>query len=126
MSTIQSLAGLVEKHRAIYEEHGSAVLELLDHELYRLHCEHRAVLDRVAELTETTAAVSAEAAHQAGRLAAARTSLAEAVDVDALRRALDERTREATALRMSVSWRITAPLRGLYARLLRFKQGAEP
>jgi hypothetical protein len=108
----------VAKHQATYDRHRLDVLLHQD--------DATAALLRHNDRTERHVASYLEPAVKLRRqeLGALRSKLAAASHVENLEAALQSTSAEVTALRTSMSWRVTAPLRTMYGRWLDWRTRA--
>jgi glycosyltransferase involved in cell wall biosynthesis len=117
----------IAKHAETYRTHLTDVLLHQDAETAAL-LRHNDELERhlTSELEPAIAARQSELAVLRSRLASMDATPRGALEqrLHELESALERTSAEATALRRSMSWRVTAPLRGVYGRWLRWKGSA--
>jgi glycosyltransferase involved in cell wall biosynthesis len=114
---------LVQKHAAAFAPHLSCLIARRERDLgtLRLH-NHDLALDRRHTLTPDLAKLRDDVAVLEGRIGGGplRRALSDARESGRAARA------EAEALRASLSWRVTAPLRAVYDRLLALRGRQQP
>jgi glycosyltransferase involved in cell wall biosynthesis len=114
----QALRAMIAKHERTYREHLAAVVAAkereagaLSGEIWDLELEHAASLGPALQQAEERLAALGD------RVRRLETDLARERETQALRDRVASLEREVDALRNSWSWRLTAPLRSVYARL---------
>ena len=109
---LQTVAYLVRKHARAYERH---LIEVLAQRAQAAavfsHAHTKAQID-IRNAEQWLASLEAETARLQSRQVA--TNLEDSKELDGLRLAYNNSRAEVTALRSSLSWRITNPLRRLY------------
>jgi glycosyltransferase involved in cell wall biosynthesis len=108
----------VAKHHATYERYGLDVLLHQDDATAALLRHNDRVEQHIATFLEPAVGLRRQ------ELAALQSKLASLSRADDLEAALRSASAEVSALRTSMSWRVTAPLRGIYGRWLDWRSRA--
>ena len=116
---------LAQKHAHSYREHLSALLVRREEDICTLRRQvHDLEIEHYRWMAPEIAKQRDDVAVRERKIGRERTRLE--ADLVMTRAALDGARREVDALRHSISWRITAPLRAAYERLLAITSRREP